>query len=236
MKQIYGSFFTGRAAFGWLIVRVVYGLGLALHGYQKFVNGGPFHWGDQLGIPPFWQSMAFCAEFAGGIAMILGLVDAACRAGHCRHDGYRPHQISSSERLGLRSHSRRPGLRGCRAQSRLRRRRALSWAGRAVAGRTIFPATLAKQSLRTLIFMELIGGLHRFTTSTSRVAESHAFYTGALGMPLVKKTVRTALEAWSQRFGTSVESGSDGSTSLPVTDPEGQRLRLAPLRIAGPIR
>ena len=74
MKTIYGTFFTGRAAFGWLIVRVVYGLGLALHGYQKFVNGGPFHWGDQLGIPPFWQSMAFCAEFAGGIAMILGLL------------------------------------------------------------------------------------------------------------------------------------------------------------------
>ena len=84
--------------------------------------------------------------------------------------------------------------------------------------------------------MEPIGGLHHVTAITGRVAENHAFYTGALGMLLVKKTVRTDLEAWSQRFGTSVESGSNGSASLPVTDPEGHHLRLAPLRTAEPIR
>ena len=125
--------------------------------------------------------------------------------------------------------------------------------------------------------MEPIGGLHHVTAVTGRVPENFAFYTGTLGMRLVKKTVnqddtaayhlfygdekgqpgteltffdwpqagtnragagtvmetalrvaggRAALEAWSQRFGTRVEDGPDGTASLPITDPEGQRLRL----------
>lgn len=72
MHKFFGPFFTGRAAFGVLIIRLFFGWGLVLHGYQKFTHGGPFHWGDPLGIPPFWQSMAFLGEFAGGLGLMVG--------------------------------------------------------------------------------------------------------------------------------------------------------------------
>lgn len=74
MHRLFGPFFTGRAALGVLIVRIFFGWGLVLHGYQKFTHGGPFHWGDALGIPPFWQSMAFLGEFAGGLGLMVGLL------------------------------------------------------------------------------------------------------------------------------------------------------------------
>ena len=74
MHKLFGPFFTGRAAVGLLVIRVFFGWGLVLHGYQKFTHGGPFHWGDGLGIPPFWQSMAFLGEFAGGMGLMVGLL------------------------------------------------------------------------------------------------------------------------------------------------------------------
>ena len=74
MHRFFGPFFTGRAALGLLVIRVFFGWGLVLHGYQKLTHGGPFHWGDALGIPPFWQSMAFLGEFAGGMGVMVGLL------------------------------------------------------------------------------------------------------------------------------------------------------------------
>ena len=74
MHGFFGPFFTGRAAVGVLIIRVFFGWGLVLHGYQKYTHGGPFHWGDALGIPSFWQSMAFLGEFAGGAGLMVGLL------------------------------------------------------------------------------------------------------------------------------------------------------------------
>ncbi len=74
MHRFFGSFYTGRAALGMLIIRLFFGWGLVLHGYQKFTHGGPFHWGDALGIPSFWQSLAFLGEFAGGLGLMVGLL------------------------------------------------------------------------------------------------------------------------------------------------------------------
>ncbi len=74
MNALFGPFFTGRAALGLLVIRLGFGWGLVLHGYQKLTHGGPFHWGDQLGIPPFWQSMAFLGEFGGGMGVMAGLL------------------------------------------------------------------------------------------------------------------------------------------------------------------
>lgn len=74
MHRLFGPFFTGRAAVCLLVIRVFFGWGLVLHGYQKFTHGGPFHWGNDLGIPSFWQSMAFLGEFAGGLGLIVGLL------------------------------------------------------------------------------------------------------------------------------------------------------------------
>ena len=81
MHRIFGPFVPGRAAFGLLVLRVFFGWGLVLHGYAKFTHGGPFHWGDQVGIPPFWQSMAFLGEFAGGAGLIAGLLTPVAALG-----------------------------------------------------------------------------------------------------------------------------------------------------------
>ena len=74
MKQIFGEFIGGRAAFGLLVLRVVAGAGLMMHGYPKIQK--PFGWmGDGPGAAPgFLQALAALAEFGGGAALILGLL------------------------------------------------------------------------------------------------------------------------------------------------------------------
>lgn len=80
MNKILGPFVSGRAAAGLLIVRVLFGIGMVGHGYQKYL-AGVFHWADgmaqmpiHLVIPPFFQGMATFCEFFGGLSMIAGLL------------------------------------------------------------------------------------------------------------------------------------------------------------------
>jgi len=76
MNWIFGSFVRGRGAAGLLIVRLVFGLGIMLHGWQKIQSlGGPFGWmGAQAPVPGFLQGLATLAEFGGGLGIILGLL------------------------------------------------------------------------------------------------------------------------------------------------------------------
>ena len=79
MNRIFGSFPGGRAAAGLLLVRLVFGVGIVLHGWDKVANGGPFHWADGFGppldaIPPTLQAAATVAEIGAGVALILGLL------------------------------------------------------------------------------------------------------------------------------------------------------------------
>ena len=80
MKRLFGPFVPGRPAVGLLILRLLFGVGITAHGYQKIL-AGPFHWGDNLAtmpmhlvIPPFFQGLATLGEFGGGLAMIFGLL------------------------------------------------------------------------------------------------------------------------------------------------------------------
>ncbi len=78
MNKIFGPFLRGRAAAGLLLIRVVFGIGIVLHGWDKVVNGGPFHWADSMGplseIPHPLQALATCTEIGSGLAMIGGLL------------------------------------------------------------------------------------------------------------------------------------------------------------------
>ncbi len=76
MDWIFGNYVRGRGAAGLLVVRLVFGLGIMLHGWQKIQSdGGPFGWmGPQAPVPGFLQGLATLAEFGGGLGIILGLL------------------------------------------------------------------------------------------------------------------------------------------------------------------
>ena len=58
-----------RTSIGLLLMRLVFGLGMAIHGFPKIQN--PTAWAGE-GFPAFLQLLAAVSEFGGGIAWILG--------------------------------------------------------------------------------------------------------------------------------------------------------------------
>lgn len=63
---------SGAPAIGLLIARVVFGLGLVLHGLPKIQN--PTGWMGPNGMPGILQLLAALSEFGGGLALIFGLL------------------------------------------------------------------------------------------------------------------------------------------------------------------
>jgi putative oxidoreductase len=58
-----------------LILRIVVGIGMVIHGYPK-IKGGRVQagqWMKSMGIPPFTADLATILEFFGGILLIFGL-------------------------------------------------------------------------------------------------------------------------------------------------------------------
>lgn len=76
MDRVFGNFIPGRGAIGLLIVRLVFGLGLMLHGLQKIQSPwGPLGWmGPHAPVPGLFQGLATLSELGGGLALILGLL------------------------------------------------------------------------------------------------------------------------------------------------------------------
>ncbi len=63
----------GSTAAGLLVLRIIAGTGIALHGWPKIQN--PFGWmGPDSPVPGVLQAMAALAEFGGGICWVLGLL------------------------------------------------------------------------------------------------------------------------------------------------------------------
>ena len=73
MRTLFGPFVAGRAAAGLLLIRFVFGLGIAAHGFQKF-RAGPFHWYAPGGIPWPLQGLATLGELGGGLGILCGLL------------------------------------------------------------------------------------------------------------------------------------------------------------------
>jgi putative oxidoreductase len=73
MNKIFGEFVGGRAAWGLLALRLVFGGALVLHGLQKI--GNPTGWmGPDAPVPGALQFLAFLSEFGGGLALLFGLL------------------------------------------------------------------------------------------------------------------------------------------------------------------
>ncbi len=76
MHWVFGNYVRGRGAAGLLIVRLVFGLGIMLHGWQKINSpGGPMGWmGEKAPVPAVFQGLATAAEFSGGLGILVGLL------------------------------------------------------------------------------------------------------------------------------------------------------------------
>lgn len=72
MQKLWGSFIDGRGAAGLLILRVVFGAGLMMHGWPKIQ--APFAWMKSNDVPGFVQAFAALGEFGGGLALALGFL------------------------------------------------------------------------------------------------------------------------------------------------------------------
>lgn len=73
MNKIF-NYVGGPGAVGLLVVRLVFGIGIAMHGYQKVTShGGPFGWFGP-GTPAIFQGLATLSEFGGGLAIIFGVL------------------------------------------------------------------------------------------------------------------------------------------------------------------
>jgi putative oxidoreductase len=72
-RFFYGPFIGGRAASGLLVLRVLAGIGLMMHGSSKIQ--APFNWmGPGAPVPGIFQFLAAFSEFFGGLALIVGLL------------------------------------------------------------------------------------------------------------------------------------------------------------------
>ena len=73
MRKIFEARVTGAAAFGLLVVRLVFGVAMMLHGLPKIQN--PTAWmGTDSSIHPALQALAAFIEFFGGLAWVIGLL------------------------------------------------------------------------------------------------------------------------------------------------------------------
>lgn len=72
MKKIFANYTQdSRTSVGLLIMRLVFGAAMAMHGWPKIQN--PTAWAGE-GFPAFLQVLAAVSEFGGGIAWVLGAV------------------------------------------------------------------------------------------------------------------------------------------------------------------
>ena len=73
MQRLYGSFVGGRGAVGLLLLRLVFGAALMLHGFPKIQHATSWM-GPGAPVPGYLQFLAAFSEFFGGLAFITGLL------------------------------------------------------------------------------------------------------------------------------------------------------------------
>jgi len=73
MQRLFGQFVGGRGAIGLLILRLVAGSALMLHGWPKIQHAASWM-GPGAPVPGFLQFLAAFSEFFGGLAFLTGLL------------------------------------------------------------------------------------------------------------------------------------------------------------------
>ena len=73
MQGLFSRFVGGRGAVGLLILRLVAGSGLMLHGWPKIQHATSWM-GPGAPVPGFLQFLAAFSEFFGGLAFLTGLL------------------------------------------------------------------------------------------------------------------------------------------------------------------
>ena len=73
MQKLFGSFVGGRGAVGLLILRLVAGSALMLHGWPKIQHATSWM-GPGAPVPGVLQFLAAFSEFFGGLAFLTGLL------------------------------------------------------------------------------------------------------------------------------------------------------------------
>ena len=72
MNKFFSRFVEGPPAFGLLLLRVVAGVGLMMHGWDKIHH--PFSWMKAGNIPGPLQALAALGEFGGGFGLAIGFL------------------------------------------------------------------------------------------------------------------------------------------------------------------
>ncbi len=73
MRRLYLPIVEGPGALGLLLLRLVTGAALMMHGFPKIQNA--FAWmGPHAAVPGVFQALSAVAEFGGGLALIVGLL------------------------------------------------------------------------------------------------------------------------------------------------------------------
>jgi putative oxidoreductase len=73
LARLWPGFVGGSGAVGLLVLRLVAGTAITLHGWPKIQNA--FSWmGPDAPVPGVLQALAALAEFGGGICWVLGLL------------------------------------------------------------------------------------------------------------------------------------------------------------------
>lgn len=73
MRRLYEPFVEGRGAVGLLLLRLVFGSALVLHGLPKIQHATSWM-GPGAPVPGFFQFLAAFSEFFGGLAFLAGLL------------------------------------------------------------------------------------------------------------------------------------------------------------------
>jgi putative oxidoreductase len=71
--RIFPAFLGGPSAVGLLVLRLVAGTAMMLHGWPKIQHATSWM-GPKAPVPGGLQALAACAEFGGGLCWVLGLL------------------------------------------------------------------------------------------------------------------------------------------------------------------